>query len=542
MINFRNGTNLSALQQVKVAINHAASNERRDELNIVLSKGKRIDRACMGRIENFLRWNPRITMLSFRDYEWYTEEGRGGGGDDTAFTRLCTFLAEPTSCCCLSQLNLEGWSIGNEYLGQLVEAMRTNTSISRLNLRGNVIMGAKGGRLLGALLRHMDSPEALAISASRHLGLDGIREFFHALRGGQNLEKLRLYVSDCYLQEDEIHAMAEGLHGSTVVFHTLSLGGNNIPGRAILDFIRIAKCLRVQTLGLNFNARFFRSVRQVGSEVFFNAIYHSPIIELSLAGALRVCADGMRIVTTLLSNEKLQRLNLRWNDGLFDDIEAVTEFTDALTQNIGLRELDLGGCDIKGKPALILLQNIPNYQALHTLNLVQNNLFRFPMDEAYNKTLLQALRKMRLVRLACDVSWHALGHQEVVDALEDNTYVQDLSLSDPHDTTTQSSFPRIVNLLARNKALARARSLPVESPNNPTLRAVLVQSIYEFSQDSFGVSAVYEIACHKLVPPFCHGRAIPDKDHGVRRRRRHGRRRDLRMKMLTMLSCTFRRR
>ena len=148
---------------------------------------------------------------------------------------------------------------------------------------------------------------------------------------------------------------------------------------------------------------------------------------------------------------------------------------------------------------------------------------------------------MRLVRLACDVSWHALGHQEVVDALEDNTYVQDLSLSDPHDTTTQSSFPRIVNMLARNKALARARSLPVESPSNPTLRAVLVQSIYEFSQDSFGVSAVYEIACHKLVPPFCHGRAIPNKDHGVRRRRRHGRR-DLRMKMLTMLSCTFRRR
>ena len=289
---------------------------------------------------------------------------------------------------------------------------------------------------------------------------------------------------------------------------------------AIPDLARIVEAVKMKELFLDGNVTLFRDVQDSWALTIVDAIRRSPISALSIDGT-GLGSDGLpMVVTKLLSNDAgVRHLDLEKNQGLFDDIEAVRNFTLALSDNTCLEEMWISSCAIKDSAMLILLQNCPKFRGLKRFFL------HAEMEKEAREMLLQVLPDMSQTGFCCKTDF---SHQqeELLNALQLNTTLEYFwSESVPFSKLSSDNVERMKRLGIRNMSLGRARSLRPETLAVPTSRAILANGLLRLAQEEMnGVSAVFHIMHDRLHLPWRHQGVLPaGRTFGSLRKRRRQR-------------------
>ena len=303
----------------------------------------------------------------------------------TGTSKLAEALKTNTS---ITTLNLHGNQIGDEGIFKLTEALKPNTTITTLHLSGNQI-GDEGASKLAEALKTNTTITTLWLSSNR-IGDKGASNLAEALKINASITTLDL--SDSQMGDEGVSRLAEALKINTAVT-TLNLSTNGIGDEGASELAEALKTnTTLTTLGLSYN--------QIGKE------------------------GADRLSETLDTNTMITTLDLSGNQ-IWD--EGASKLAEALKTNTTITTLYLSYNEIGDRGASNLAEALKTNTSITTLWLFSNRI-----GDKGASNLAEAL-KINTVITTLNLSYNRIGADgasKLTEALKTNTGITTLDLSD----------------------------------------------------------------------------------------------------------------
>ena len=340
------------------------------------------------------------TVLSLNLMEW-------------EFTNVLTRALKVNTS--LSSLDLKGNPIGNEGANSLAQALRVNTSLSSLDLSRNFI-GNKEANSLAQALRVNTSLSSLKLSGNS-IGNEGANSLAQALTVNTSLSSLDLSMNS--IGYGGANSLAQALTVNTSL-SSLDLSRNSIGYEGANS---LAQALRVNTslssLKLWTNTIGNEEANSLAQALSVNTSLSSLVLSWNSIGneGANSLAQALR-VNTSLSSLDLARNSIGY--------EGANSLAQALRVNTSLSSLDLDGNRIGNEGANSLAQALTVNTSLSSLDFSSNSIG----NEGEN-SLAQALRVNSSLS-SLDLSRNSIGYEganSLAQALSGNTSLSSLVLS-----------------------------------------------------------------------------------------------------------------
>ncbi|KFH68943.1 hypothetical protein, variant [Podila verticillata NRRL 6337] len=422
-------------------------------IHIVLPKG----------LITFVSFQPKTSShLCKLSFELAT--GSMGGKE---FARLAEALKNNST---LTTLDLRGNSIGDNGAQALSETLKTNSTLTTLDLRGNSI-GDNGAQALSKTLKTNSTltildlqensigdsgaqalAEALKINSTlstlhfkrNSIGDNGAQALSEALKTNSTLTTLNLWCN--LIGPYGARMLSEALKTNSTLC-TLDLQENSIRDNGAQELSEALKAnLTLTTLHLSYNA-----IRDNGAQALAEALKtNSTLTTLELTGnsigdnGAQALAEALKINSTLIT------LDLRDHSIGSIGIQALSE---ALKTNSTLTTLDLRDNSIGSIGAQALSEALKINSTLTTLDLQENSI-----GDSGAQALSEAL-KTNSTLTTLDLTGNSIGDdgaQALYEALKTNSTLTALSLRS--------------NSIGSNRALALAEASNTNS--TVTIRGV----------------------------------------------------------------------
>jgi Ran GTPase-activating protein (RanGAP) involved in mRNA processing and transport len=377
------------------------------------------------------------TTVKFLDLQHCSTDGLAG----PSFAHLLTLNTS------ITHLNLAGNLIGGEH-GMVVfaKALHTNKTLKTLNLCQNNI-GFNGIIFLAAALRVNDSLKHLGLGKN-NINAAAMQELCLALMSNTALTHLLLF-SNC-IEDKGAEALANLLLANSTIV-TLDLYANNIKKEgaiALADALHVNCTLTNLSLECNNIER--RGGQAIGAALEVNTGLHDLTLGSDHLEAAAICVS--KIVTAILTNKTLKFLTLRGIPKIDCHKLAL-----ALEGNISLLGLTLPCCHINSDGAIALAGALMNNVSLTQLDLAHNEI-----DDAGAIALADALKRnsnlTRLDLLANKISFS--GRDSFAACLHVNTCLKALHLTRCkfdiqvyHGACTKIAQQNWISALSRNTTL-----------------------------------------------------------------------------------------
>ncbi|XP_044170663.1 NLR family CARD domain-containing protein 3-like isoform X2 [Acropora millepora] len=365
---------------------------------------------------------------------------RGNSIGDKGANSLAQALIVNTS---LSSLGLYSNSIGDKGANSLAQALRVNTSLSSLGLYSNSI-GDEGANSLAQVLRVNTSLSSLDLQGNS-IGHEGANSLAQALRVNTSLSSL--YLSRNPISDEGANSLAQALRVNTSI-SSLDLGGNSI-GDAEANLL--AQALRGK---ISFSLYWSRnSIGHEGANSLAQALrVNTSLSSLDLGGNSIDDEGANSLAQALRVNTSLSSLVLGTN--LIGD-EGANSLAQALRVNTSLSSLDLGYNYIGDEGANSLAQALRVNTCLSSLGLYCNSI-----GHGGANSLAQALR-VNTSLSSLDLGCNSIGDEganSLAQALRVNTSLSSLDLDN------NSIGDEGANSLAQTLRVNNSLSLVLERP------------------------------------------------------------------------------
>ncbi|KAF9432437.1 hypothetical protein BGZ76_010812 [Entomortierella beljakovae] len=258
----------------------------------------------------------------------------------------------------LTHLDLRHNKIGNEGALALLEALKTNTTLTTLNLSDNSI--GEGGALALSIALMINTTLTTLDLRNNTIGNEGALALSDALKANTTLTNLNL--SSNLIGNKGAQALSEALQINTTLT-TLDLERNEIRFIGILVMLK----LRTTKTTVDFSSNLIGKEGALAlSEVLkTNTTFTTLILRFSSIGK-----EGALVMSAALkTNTTLTTLDL--SDNLIGD-EGVLALSELLKTNTTLTTLDLYSNSIKKEGALALSDALKINNTLTTLTLSNN--------------------------------------------------------------------------------------------------------------------------------------------------------------------------
>ncbi|KAK5809251.1 hypothetical protein F5H01DRAFT_394807 [Linnemannia elongata] len=279
---------------------------------------------------------------------------------------LIKFLGFPpkkSTHACKMSYELASGRIGGKEFGLLAEALKTNSTLTTLNLENNLI-GFDGAKALAEALKTNKALTTLNLRLNS-IGSYGAMALAEALKTNKTLTTLNLVGNS--IGSDGAKALAEALKTSKNLT-TLNLESNSIGddgAKALATAFKINSTLT--TLNLERN-----SVGDDGAKALTDALKtNSTLTTLNLENNSIGDDGAMALAEALKTNKTLTTLNLRLNSIGSYGAMALAE---ALKTNKTLTTLNMVGNSIGSNGAMALAEALMTNSTLTTLNLESNSI------------------------------------------------------------------------------------------------------------------------------------------------------------------------
>ncbi|KAF9431949.1 hypothetical protein BGZ76_011486 [Entomortierella beljakovae] len=263
----------------------------------------------------------------------------------------------------LTTLDLQGNLIGNEGALALSGALKTNTTLTTLNLQGSMIR-REGAIALSEALKTNTTLTALNLQGSL-IDKEGVLALSDALKTNTTLTNLNLMKNS--IEIDGAHALSEALK-TNATLTTLDLQGNIIGKKgahALSDALKTNTALT--TLNLRDNL-----IRNEGTLSLSEVLKtNTALTTLNLMNNLIEIDGALALSEALRTNTTLTTLNLQSN---MIEKEGALALSEALKTNTALTNLNLGYNSIWNEGALALSEALETNATLTTLDLVNNSI------------------------------------------------------------------------------------------------------------------------------------------------------------------------
>jgi Leucine Rich repeat len=254
----------------------------------------------------------KITELELCDVVLVSDPSPDGG-----LNVLTDFFAKSDTA--LTKVRLEHCDFGSEQeASQLIGAFRTNRTVTDLTIRSirNLGGGAALGNSLSSLMETMLQLQTLDVDCSGAVtdnGLvsgEGVRAFQPALQTIRTLKELRL--SWCRFGDEGIRLLADALAGNTTL-EKFDVEHNGITSRGLPDITRLLESTRLQKISVKGNGHIFNDVNTTLSFAR-NVSRHIFLKDLDISNCKLGDGDPLHIITNaLVGNTTMKTLDIHWN-------------------------------------------------------------------------------------------------------------------------------------------------------------------------------------------------------------------------------------
>ena len=276
----------------------------------------------------------------------------------------------------LQNLSIYGFHFFHRLFSTLFLVLKSNTSLTSLDLGGNSIRDERTKSLSEAL--RVNVPLTSLDLRWNSIGAEGAHSLSEALKVNISLTSLDLARNS--ISDEGAHSLSEALRVNTSLT-SLDLGGNTIRdegANSLSEALRVNSSLTSLDLGGN-------SIRDEGAHSLSEALrVNSSLTSLDLGGNSIRDEGGHSLSEALRVNISLTSLDLSRNS--ISD-EGAHSLSEALRVNISLTSLDLGGNSIRDEGAHSLSEALRVNISLTSLDLGGNTI----RDEGAN-SLSEALR------------------------------------------------------------------------------------------------------------------------------------------------------
>ncbi|KAG9061903.1 hypothetical protein KI688_007054 [Linnemannia hyalina] len=263
----------------------------------------------------------------------------------------------------LTTLDLESNSIGSNGAKALAEALKTNSFLTTLDLESNSI-GENGAQALAEALKTNKTLTTLNLW-NNSIGENGARALSEALKTNSTLTTLDLWNDS--IGDNGAKALAEALKTNSTLT-TLNLGSNSIGdngAQALVEALKTNSTLTTLDLWNN-------SIGENGAQALSEALKtNSTLTTLDLWNNSIGENGAQALSEALKTNSTLTTLNLGSNSIGDNGAKALAE---ALKTNATLTTLNLGSNSIGSNGAQALSKALKTNSTLTTLNLGSNSI------------------------------------------------------------------------------------------------------------------------------------------------------------------------
>ncbi|KAF8982665.1 hypothetical protein BGZ46_000848 [Entomortierella lignicola] len=270
---------------------------------------------------------------------------------------------EPRKSSNFQKLSIEmiSQSLGASDFRFLVNSLKTNTSLTTLNLGSNSI-GQEGALALSEALKTNTTLTTLDLR-SNSISQEGALALSEALKTNTSLTTLNLGSNS--IGQEGVLALSEALKINTTLT-TLGLWRNSIRGEGALA---LSEALKINTTLTTLNL-LWNSIGQEGALALSEALKTSTTLTTLNLGSNSIGKEGtLALSEALKTNTSLTTLNLGSNS---IGQEGALALSEALKTNTTLTTLDLRSNSISQEGALALSEALKTNTTLTTLNLWSN--------------------------------------------------------------------------------------------------------------------------------------------------------------------------
>ncbi|KAG9061306.1 hypothetical protein KI688_007284 [Linnemannia hyalina] len=296
-----------------------------------------------------------------------------------------------TSAQCELSFELAALSIGGKEFGRLAETLKTNSTLTTLNLRDNSI-GDNGAQALSAALK-INSTLTILDLGHNSIGDNGAQALSEALNTNSTLTTLNLYINS--ITDNGAKALSEALKTNSTLT-TLNLGHNSIRENGVKALAEALKTnSTLTTLNLYTNWIGVNGVQALSEALEINSTLTTLDLAYSGIGenGVKALAEALKTNSTLTTlnlghnsigdngaqalsealktNSTLTTLKLYTNSIGDNGVQALSE---ALEINSTLTTLHLGYNSIRPNGAQALAEALKTNSTLTTLDLTNNSI------------------------------------------------------------------------------------------------------------------------------------------------------------------------
>ncbi|KAG0375797.1 hypothetical protein BGX24_008647 [Mortierella sp. AD032] len=326
----------------------------------------------------------------------------------------CLQPKTPSHFCTLSLELATGFIEGKEF-ARLAEALKTNSTLTTLDLKHNSI-GDNGAKTLAEALKTNSTLTTLYLQGNS-IGDSGAQALAEALKSNSTLNTLDLQGNLIWFKG--LLSFSEALEANSTLT-TLDLRGNKIGdngAKALAEALETNSTLT--TLDLQ-----NKSIGDDGVQALSEALKtNSTLTTLDLASNLIGTEGAKALAKALKINSTLTTLNLQYNSIGSDGAKALAE---ALKNNSALTILDLCHNSIGSDGAKALAEILETNSTLTTLDLRGNKI-----GDNGAKALAEALETNSTLT-TLDLKYNSIddnGAQALSEALKTNSILATLYLS-----------------------------------------------------------------------------------------------------------------
>ena len=297
----------------------------------------------------------------------------------------------------------------------LAEAVRNNSSVQALRLRGECVFNDVGTKALAEAINCNPIVEELEVSRNKASSVS-IVALVKAIGSNTALKKLVLHGND--ISDVGAKVVAEVLNCNTIL-EELDLSDNGIGdvgAEALAQVIGSNTTLKKLSLCSN-------GVGDVGAKALAKDLNCNTILEELDLSHTKICSVGTEaLAEAIVSNTVLRKLAFSCN-GIGD--AGTKAFSEVLNCNTILEELDLSHNKIGSVGAEALAKAIGSNTALKKLNLSENHICSFGA-----KALAEVLNCNSILEELCisNNNIGSVGAEVLAEAIGSNTTLKKLSL------------------------------------------------------------------------------------------------------------------
>jgi hypothetical protein len=331
--------------------------------------------------------------------------------DETVVTELCKAL-EYTPCK-IRTLELLRNQIEDCAAKLLVQALKTNTTITKLSLFGNMCRF----KLIAPAIKYSTSLRVLRLH-SEHLKSEGGKYLADVLKNHRTIEAVQVFRNE--LPGRSVCQLIEAL-ATVKSLTTLEFDDDQVDDRVCRLFAALLNESGLTSLALTSTSISLTAARTLKKALMKNSVLKS--LKLVMFECPKGAKSVLKVVQALKVNTTLERLNISRNPFYLIGSEWTAKLGSYLKSNTTLKSLNIASTRLNTSVQAIA-DLIRCTSSLTDLNLRHNR-----MEYAVGNIAAALTDNRSLKRLALGYSGdHAVGSQALAYALRTNTTLQTLDL------------------------------------------------------------------------------------------------------------------